>query len=376
MSMKHFGIASCVLLLLTACGTTSNAPEPNPLPVVAQKAATSVRWSSSIGGSTDYRFRPAIGRDTIAVAGAPNQLALLEKASGQARWTITLDRPIAGGVGLDDKLVVVGTLKGEVIAFSHTGQQLWTARATSEVIAPPAVGNGLVLVRSVDGRISAFSTEDGALKWFYQRQQPGLLLRNYAAPLISDGVAYVGLPAGRMVALNMADGRVRWDAPIALPRGVSELERVTDIVATPVVANGNVCAVAFQGRVACVDAQSGTLLWTREASSWSGLTMDEQGVYLTDDKGAVVALDRTTGRNLWRQDKLAFRALSAPAISGPYLLVADFEGYMHWLNREDGAFVAQRPTDGARVVVPPQPLADDLVLVQTAKGGLYAYGVK
>lgn len=376
MSMKQAGIASFILLALTACGTTSNAPEPKPLPSVTQQAVTNIRWTSTIGGSTEYRFRPAVGADVVAVAGGPNQLALLDKNGGQARWTITLDRPIAGGVGLGDKLVVVGTVKGEVIAFSLAGQQLWIAQATSEVIAPPVVSNGMVLVRSVDGRISAFSAEDGVLKWFYQRQQPGLLLRNFAAPLVSDGVAYVGLPAGRMVALSVSDGRVRWDAPIALPRGASELERVTDIVSSPVIAGGTVCAVAFQGRVACVEAQSGTLLWTREASSWSGLAMDEQSVYLTDEKGAVVALERASGRNMWRQEKLGFRSLSAPALNGSYVLVGDFEGYLHWLNREDGSFVAQRQTDGARIVVQPQSLDDSSVLVQTAKGGLYVYGVK
>ncbi|MBE9609593.1 outer membrane protein assembly factor BamB [Chitinilyticum piscinae] len=376
MSTKRLGLASCLILALAACGTTSNAPEPNPLPQVADKAGAAVRWNRSIGGSTELRYRPAVSDEAIAVAGAPNQLALLDKASGQARWTVTLERPVAGGVGLNDKLVVVGTLKGDVIAFSRSGQQLWTAKATSEIIAPPVIGSGVVLVRSGDGRVSAFSAEDGSLKWFYQRQQPALLLRNFAAPLINNGVAYVGLPAGRLVALDLQDGRVRWDAPLALPRGASELERVTDVVTTPVFASGSVCAVAYQGRVGCIEAASGTLLWTREASSASGLEADGQAVYFTDDKGAVVALDRSSGRNLWRQDKLANRALSAPALHGNYLLVGDFEGYLHWINRDDGAFVAQRPTDGGRVAVAPQALSGDTVLVQTTKGGLYAFGVK
>ncbi len=371
-------VSMCLLLagVLTACGTTSNAPEPNPLPAISERAAVSTLWQGSIGGGTSYRFRPAISEGLIAVAGAPNQLALLDRASGRTRWSVALDKPVAGGVGLDEQLVVVGTLKGEVIAYSRDGKQQWTVRTTSEVIAPPVLGGGLVLVRSVDGRVAAFSAQDGSLKWFYQRQQPALLLRNFAAPLIDNDMVYVGMPAGRVVALSLQDGRVRWDAPVALPRGASELERVTDIVSTPVASNGSVCAVAFQGRVACLDAKSGALLWTREASSASGLTMDGRNVYLSDDKGAVQAFDRESGRNLWRQDKLANRSLSAPALAGNFIAVGDFEGYVHWLNKDDGSFVARRASDGGRVAVTPQALSDNAVLVQTAKGGLYAYDVK
>ncbi|QZA80350.1 outer membrane protein assembly factor BamB [Deefgea piscis] len=355
---------------ISACSTTSNAPEPAQLPVVTSTANPKIDWKSSVGGKTEYRFQPAFNGELIAAVGGNNELALFERANGKKRWQIKIAQPVAGGVGISGGVIAVGSSNGDVLTYDLSGQAIWSAKVTSEVISAPVVSDDLVIVRSGDGKVSAFSADKGELKWIYQRPQPALLLRNYAPPVVADGVVYVGQAAGRLTAISIADGRVLWEAPVALPRGASELERVTDIVAPPVVRGDMVCAVAFQGRVACLGAKQGNLLWTREISSWTGLAIDSQNVYVTDAKGQINAFERTTGRSIWRQDLLANRLISAPAILAGNILVGDLDGYIHVVNPEDGRFVGQLPTDGGRIYLAPQSDSSQAI-VQTGKGSIY-----
>jgi outer membrane protein assembly factor BamB len=360
------------LSLLAACSTPSNVPDPSPLPKVSQAATAKQVWRSEVGSDTDFRFQPAFLADLVAVVGGKNEVALLDRATGQAKWRVKLEQPVAGGIGIGAGMVVVGSLKGDVIALDlANGKPVWTIKTSSEVISSPIVNKNLVLVRSADGKLSALSAAKGELQWVYQRpQQPALQLRNYAAPVVADGIVYVGQAAGRLTALAVADGRVLWEAPIALPRGASELERITDVVAPPVVHADLVCAVAYQGRVACISTQNGSLVWSREISSWSGLAIDERHVYVTDDQGQINAFERTTGRSVWKQDALKYRFVSAPAVLGNQLVVGDLDGYLHYMNLEDGSLVGQQPTDGSRIFVAPQS-AGSQALVQTRKGSLY-----
>ncbi|NHQ87670.1 outer membrane protein assembly factor BamB [Iodobacter sp. HSC-16F04] len=367
-------VVAVSLLGLSACSTVSNAPEPSPLPVISQSLSVSSQWRASAGDKTLFRFVPAVDGDLIVVAGSPDKLQALDAASGKSRWQIKTEQEIAGGVGLGGDVIAVGSVKGVVLAYDRGGKFLWRTQASSEIMAPPAVAKGIVVVKTGDGRVSAYAAADGKQLWQYQKQLPALILRNYAAATISGNVVYAGLSGGRLVALSLQDGRVLWDSPVAIPRGATELERVTDVVAPPVVDGRLVCAVAYQGRVACFDAVSGSAAWTRELSSWSGLAMDYRYVYAVDAAGNVNAFERESGRSVWRQDKLAARSVTAPAVLGKYLVVADFAGYTHFLNTEDGSFAAQQATDGARIAVSPLVVGEHL-LVQTLSGNVFSIGL-
>jgi outer membrane protein assembly factor BamB len=174
------------------------------------------------------------------------------------------------------------------------------------------------------------------------------------------------------VALNLANGGVGWESVVALPKGTTELERVADVIGLPIVDGRQVCAVAFQGRVACFDAQAGTTNWARDLSSYSGMAADNRNLYITDDRNAVVALDKTSGASLWKQDKLSGRSVSAPAALGRYVVVGDFQGYLHFLSREDGSFAARIATDGSPIVAPPVAVDFTTLVAQTRNGGVYA----
>lgn len=367
--------AFAVFCLIVAACSTPSGPKPAELPQLDGPKEVRVLWSAHVGDAGSYAFAPALVGDAVYAAARDGAVTRLDAASGDERWTTDTERKLSGGVGASERTAVVATEEGEVIALdAATGKQRWRARVSSEVLAVPALGQGLVLVRSLDNRIFAFDEQDGTRRWVYQRAAASLIMRSPAGVTILGDSAFAGFSGGKLVALALGTGNVRWEATVALPKGATELERVTDVVGEPAVQGREVCAAAYQGRVACYEAASGRPIWGRDISSLTGVTVDARYAFVSDERGTVHALDRSNGRSVWKQDRLTYRQLSAPASTGSAVAVGDLEGYVHFLSRDSGAFVARYGTGGGAVRVPPAQLPAG-VLVQTEDGGLYALGL-
>lgn len=378
MSRQFTALLAVSSLLLGGCATISNTIDsinpfsssaPKMAPLLPLNATADVRtvWSVNIGKAGDFSFTPAVVGSSVYLGSRDGTLTKLE--DGKVVWKVNVGQPLSAGVGANAQLVVVATSKGDVLAFSaDEGKVLWQAKVSSEVLAAPVVGDEGVAVKSGDNRIHLLDATDGGKKWVYQRSTPPLSVRGAGGPVFADRYIFAGYPGGKLVALSIQNGAPVWEGAVALPKGATELDRVADVVASPVVDGRQICAVAFQGRVACFDmGQGGAMTWSRELSSVTGLAMDSRYVFVSDDKGIVYALDRQSGSSLWKQDKLKNRQLSAPVVSRGLVAVADAEGIVHFISREDGSFAARQKTDGTPVRAPLQMLGT-AVLVQTTGG--------
>lgn len=356
--------------------TSDSRPKMAELPVINNAVSLRVMWQSNLGLSRTTVFSPVLVGGSVYGAAADGSVTKVDAGNGRAAWRAVAAKDLTGGVGADGSLVVVGTADGEVIALeADNGAVRWRARVSSEVLAAPAVAGELVLVRSADSRIFALDAKDGRRRWVYQRSAPALAVRSTVGLVVSRGNAYAGFSGGKLVAIALSNGGVRWEATVAVPKGSNELDRVTDIVGLPLVFEREVCAVAFQGRIACFDLSSGNSLWAREMSSVSGLGGDSQYVFVSDDKGAIHALDRATGTSIWKQDKLYLRNLTTPLPLGRLIGVADIQGYVHLIDRENGTFKARIATDGSAISATPIPL-DGGLLIQTRAGNLFALSLQ
>src|SRR6266851_1914655 len=314
----------------------------------------------------------ALVGDSVYAAARDGTLARFDVANGEERWRTSVETRLSSGVGADLRTAAVATEAGEVIAVDTAkGAVRWRARVSSEVLAPPQVGNGLVVVRSADNRVFAFGEDDGKRRWVYQRAPSSLIVRSPAGVTLLGDTAFAGFSGGKLTAIALGNGGLRWEATVALPKGATELERVTDVVGDPAIQGQEVCAAAYQGRVACYEMANGKPLWARDVSSLTGVSLDARYAFVSDDRGAVHALDRSSGRSVWKQDKLANRQLSVPLAAGSAIAVGDLEGYVHFLARDSGAFVARFATGGGAIRNAPVALPSGL-LVQTQNGGLFA----
>ena len=371
---------TCVGMLAFVAGCSSlnpfaskAAPRNPPAALEDFKQTLAVRtvWSVSVGNSGTFVFSPAVAGNSVFAAAADGTVARIDAGTGRSVWRINAGAPLTAGVGSDGNTVAVVAEKGMLLAFNGDGKLRWKAQASSEILSAPAVGQGIVVVRSVDNRIAAYDAETGTRRWTVQRSSPPLTLRSAPGIAIAGTTAYVALPGGRLLALALSNGGPRWEVAVGDPKGTTELERIADLSGTPVVAGRDVCAVAYQGRVACFDATSGAARWAKELSSEVGVAVDERHVYASDERGAVTAFARDTGSGAWRNNKLANRSLSFPVVMNRALAVGDGQGYIHFLSREDGASLARVATDGSRVASA-SPLTANSAVFQTQAGAVVA----
>jgi outer membrane protein assembly factor BamB len=366
------GAACAVLAAALAACSAPSGPQPAEVPRLENPKRVRTLWSASVGTAQRFTFQPALAGGSVFAAARDGTVARLDQKTGERRWRVGLDLPLSGAVGADEGTLAVASEEGEVVALDALdGKVRWRARVSSEVLAAPAVGGGLVLVRSIDNRVFAFGADDGKRRWVYQRAPSSLIVRASAGITIAGGLAFAGFPGGKLAALVLETGALRWEATVAAPKGATELERVADVIGAPAVLGREVCAAAYRSRVACYDAASGRQLWGRELAALSGVSLDARYAFVADELGAVHALDRSNGQSVWKQDKLAHRQLSTPLAGGESVAVGDFEGYVHFLARENGAFVARRGTGGGAVRAAPVALGAGL-LVQTEDGGVFA----
>ncbi len=346
-----------------------NAPKLGPLPDYAAKATPRLNWQVAIGGKTGGGFAPAVRADAIYAAGEDGTIVSVDPANGAQRWRSNAGMPLSAGVGADAKVVVVGTDKGDVLAFDTSGKPLWQAKVSSEVNGPPLPTEGVVVVWSIDGKIFGLLPSDGSRKWVYARDNPPLTVRRFAGGIVTRGGLFSGTAGGKLLAIDLATGNLAWEGNVTTPKGATELERIADITSLPVIDEREVCAVAYQGRVACFDPLRGSLTWSRDFASLGGLALDNRYLYVTDDKGAIQAVDKVDGASVWKQDKLSMRAPSGPVVVGDYLGVVDGEGYLHLLDRSDGSLVGRVATDGKAALAQPVA-AGDAAVWQSAGGNL------
>jgi len=344
------------------------AKKPMPLGEIQPKVTPKAVWTVSVGKARDRHFHPALSGGRVYAAAEDGTVTILEEDTGKLVARLDAKKKLSSGVGVEAATIIVGTIKGEVIALDPAGKILWTAQVAGELLAPATVTTSSALVRTSDGRIFAFGLADGKRRWVYQRATPALLLRGEASVVATATNVVAGYPGGKLVALDVEDGKLTWEVTVALPRGATELERVADIAGLPVIDGGRICAAAFQGKVACFDIQGATTAWSRDISSATGLSFAGTNVFLTDDKDNVHALDKATGASRWKQDKLLRRRLTLPVAFEDKVVVGDSLGFLHVLSADDGSIVGRLALDGTAVnsLVPTR----NGLYVQTAGGSL------
>lgn len=364
-------------LAVTGCASLnpfSRDTKEKPADLVSFKPAVALKtaWMAKIGKSDGMQFVPAVTKNAVFAASANGSISSIDLQTGAVRWRIEAGLPLTAGVGTDGETVAVGASNGVLLAFDNNGKMKWTAQASSEILSAPAVGEGVVLVRSIDNKITAFDAASGVRRWSVQRSAPALILRAAPGIVIADRTAYVALPGGRLSALSVDNGGPRWEIAVGDPRGTTELERIADVSGYPVITGDDICAVAFQGRIGCFELATGTPRWVKNFSSDAGLGADQEAVVSVDERGHVVGFDRNGGGDKWRNEKLAGRNPSSPGLLDGYVVVGDYQGFVHLLSRGNGEFAARMPTDGSRIAARPI-IAGTKLIVQTQSGSVVAF---
>ena len=344
-----------IFLVLTACGSSPSAVlPPLELTPLENEINISRQWKFTAGeGVSDFylKLKPVFHKNTGYIVDYKGHLQAFTVKTGKVIWETDLNIPASAGLALSGNKLFLGTSKGEVIALDINGaKELWRTQLSSEILSRPAISKGILVAKTIDGRVYGLNVSNGRKAWVYDRSVPRLTLRGSSSPLISNDIVITASDSGKLAAISLKHGKLLWETTIAVAKGRNQLERVIDIDTDPVVKDDVIYVAGYQGRIAAVKIGSGQLIWSRDFSSYSGLLVDAYRVYVTDAAGQVWALNRYNGSTIWRQNKLLRRKLSGPETYDKYIVIGDYDGYLHWLNREDGKIVARKQINVSDII--------------------------
>lgn len=394
--MRNWLLVLLLPLTLLACSDDDNIVPPSPLPQFKAQINLQKLWTVRIGDGVDDAYlslKPAVTERWVFAASADGLVFKVDRQTGKREWRIDLERAITGGVSAAYGMVALGTANGEILILNEEdGSILWEKPLGGQIMSVPAFGSNRVVVQTIDGRLHGLDRNDGGTVWLFDTSIPILTLRGESSPVVMGGATLAGFANGKLVAVDTESGFVAWERLIGESRGRSELERLIDLDGRFWVSSKTVYAVTFQGGLAAIDIPSGRVLWTKPVSSYAGVSEFLSQVYVVDEDSVLSAKDSVSGTDIWQQERLKGRGLSAPTAYDRYVLVGDYEGFLYWLSYRDGSFLARakvgikryshapkkaqslrRVTDAADGLRVEPVVYDDTVYVQGNSGELAAY---
>jgi outer membrane protein assembly factor BamB len=376
-SWRPLGLAA--LLIMAGCSKDKDVEPPAVLVKFPQTLPVKKLWGEGVGGGKKQvvlrlGLGPAVDNGVVFAASHKGEVLAASLDTGRHIWLKKLKLPLSAGPGAGAGMVVVGSSKGVVVALDGaTGRELWRSRLNSELLSAPAINSKVIVLRSVDGRLHGLDAHDGRELWSVEQQVPRLSLRGTATPIIAKEVAISGFDNGKIMAVSLNTGDTLWDTALASPHGRTELDRLVDIDSAVRTVGDNVFATGFQGRTAMLALDSGQVWWAHDMSSYRGLAVDADNLYVTQSDGVVVALRQRDGSEIWRSQKLRMRRLTTPVLTSTAVAIGDFQGYLHWLDKATGQLVARERVAKKEIISNAPVAAGDIVVVLTDRGKLAAY---
>jgi len=373
--MAAFVLSSCSLFK----DDDEKELEPTKLTDFETKINVKRLWSVKIGDDAEFlrlALQPAGDGNRIYAASRDGNVVALHPESGKEFWRTKLDIELSAGPGVGDDLVVVAAADGLLIALdADLGVEKWRANVTGESLARPVIKDDLVVVITIDNILRAVSAFDGSERWTIEQSTPVLTMRGSASPVLVGSSVIAGFDNGRLVSVNLSTGDIDWEAMLSPPSGRSDLERLADVDGLISVVGQDIYASGYQGSVAAIASESGQLLWTRDVSTYEGVSADWNNLYTVSDDGSVIALTRRNGDEAWRQEAMIRREPTLPVSFHTTVAVGDFEGYLHFFNNFDGVPVARVRVGNQAISNEPVVVADRLY-VQSDAGSVAAFVVQ
>ncbi|MCK5818739.1 MAG: outer membrane protein assembly factor BamB [Psychromonas sp.] len=386
--IKHLILLASSIFFLAGCSLFSSEEDvvtKAELPIIVPTFEPVIAWDRSIGDGVDKYFsqlKPVADNIAVYAASREGDVSAFTLDKGEKLWSVDfsdIDENLfnrsarfSGGIGQDYEHLFIGTENGQVLAINkEDGKLAWIAKVKGEVIAKPVYSNGSLVIHTMRGELISLNSDTGEENWAQSNKQPKLTLRGSATPAIAQGGIVYGRSDGFLSVSLLATGQPLWQLPIARAHGATELDRLTDIDMEPVIYDNIIYVLAYNGSLVAVSLLKGEQLWSQDYSGYNDIALSGKTLYVTDHRSHVFALDRSSGEQLWENKQLAYRNITGVAIANEYIVVGDEDGYLHWLNRDTGEFVAQQELDSDGLYVAPLE-TDDYLYLQTRSGDLIA----
>ncbi len=377
---KRIFIASLLITLLgstlTGCGNKSNDIPPKPLVEFKPNVEVNYVWDRSIGngngGQVDLTLTPVSFNNIIYTTSFDGYMSAVNAQTGKLLWSTNTDLKLSSAANVSGQYVVAGSLCGTIIALDrNTGKILWKNVLPSSLFSKPTIVDNVIYVQTHDGSLSAYAISDGQQLWTQSTPIPDVMLIGNSSPILYQDLVIAGTSSGSLWGLKADSGEKQWDNPIALPQSGSPAQQMVDITATPIIDNDKLYVATFQGNLISFNTKLGSMNWQKKASIYRNLVLNNEALFAVDSKGNITAYNTKTGDTLWQAIELEGRKPSAPLYIDGFIVVGDYEGYIHILNAKTGKYLNRVQVGGDGINA--QPIAvGKTIVVQTNNGTLAA----
>ena len=376
-------IASC--LLIQACTAVENymlgkdnTPEPSPLKAIEPKIdlvnVKSVPIGSKQNKSDFAKLSPVISDQVIYTASANGEIKDIRQGSNESLWTQKIHQSILSGPSVADAVIAVSTGDSAIVLLNKKdGSILWKKSVSSQVLSKPAIAGQTLVAKTIDGQLYAFDLKGGAIRWQVQHGAPDFILKGSSSPVIQGNQVFAAYSDGKFEAVDLNNGHVLWQRAISYPKGSSDVERLVDVDADPIIKNDVAYLASYQGQLEALSLKTGQVLWSVPASVYKNISYYQNAIYMTDTDDVVWAVDAQNGKIKWQQKGLKARGVTEPVVANHQLYVGDRYGYMHALSTQDGHFIARAQLPAA--IKHPAVIDQKDLYVQSGNGMLNQFAI-
>jgi len=317
--------------------------EPRKLENISNNKKIITNWDISFTGENLLgNFIPSFAGDSIYFADSSGNIKSINSISGSINWkkeVSLLSTGISAGFGI----LIVADIDGNVIALDqNNGTELWTSNVKGEVLAPAAVDAKFIIVKTGSGELIALNKDSGEIEWSYRSKLPALTIRGSSSPVIDNNMVYATFDNGRLGVFELESGYPVWDGAISYVSGSSELENLIDSDSSPVIEGGLVFTTSYQGNINIFDIAQKRSVWQSESSSFYSPLLLRGLIILVEANSNLKTFFSKNLEKSWSSNEYLNRSLSNPSSFNGFLLVGDFEGYIHIIDPLNGQTVARK----------------------------------
>jgi len=304
----------------------------------------------------------------------------LNKNSGKINWTFKPGHAVNSSAAYHNGNVFFSDNGQSLYALNaSTGKQIWKLKlgtskdyewAFDYFYSSPTIIDGQILIGSKDGSVYNVSEKTGKINWTFKT---GGIVRS--SPAVAGNTVYVGDTEGTFFAIDLNTGKQKWSFEIEGNKLKNEnfgFDRRA-IIASPVVTGNKVIFGGRDGFLYALDKTSGKQLWRVDHEvSWiiSAVAVKDSFVVTgTSDGRFVQAVNLNTGNQIWK-----FHAVnvvwSSPVLCGDKVYVGSHEGQLYCLDLKTGEKISS--FKAGDIIFSSPVIADNLLYFGSDDGYLYA----
>lgn len=337
-------------------------------------------WKKAIGHDSNNFYSnlmPVLKNDILFVADKKGIVKSININSGKTNWEKKLllnNQTVlpSSGITIYNKTLYIGSEEGVLYALNiNNGSIKWFKKLNSEILSLPIISNEFVIVHANNGVLYAMNKNTGDIIWHNKLyEKKSISLRGTSTPVLLNSIAFIGSDNGVIYSININTGKIIWQKKIINIKH----NKFNDIHQTPIILGDIMYIMSENGLLTYIDPYTSNIV-NQNQFNISRFLIDENKIYLIEKNDKIKAIKKDIKNNiLWQQNQLLYHSIQSYLLYSKYLIVSDKEGYLYWININNGKIIYKNFLDSSGIHYI-NILKNNKIIIQNKVGTIYLYKI-